>query len=176
MKKEELIQQLTAMGVPEVLYDLSGKGNSDDAYNLVKEGDVWQVYYFERGSKINVFDFTTEEEAYDYLLKEFSPAKSKINMENIIFPIGSIVVLKEGKIKLMITTRAVNVTMDGKQRYFDYGAVAYPIGLEGDRLFYFQRNAVAQVLFIGYIDEKEKEAVGRIRAFENEHPDLRKNS
>lgn len=68
MKKEELLQNLIKSNIPKDLYNLNG-GLPNEAFCLNKEGDIWEVYYSERGIKSEVERFTTEEEACSYFYK-----------------------------------------------------------------------------------------------------------
>ena len=40
----------------------------EEKYCIVKEGDVWEVYYSERGMKGNLAQFQSEEEACHHLV------------------------------------------------------------------------------------------------------------
>ncbi len=73
--------------------------------------------------------------------------------ENLL-PIGSIVLLKGAKRKLMITGRIVS---DEKNvDIYDYVGCIYPEGMTGgDSLFFFNRDALERVYFIGFQDEEE---------------------
>lgn len=53
-------------------------------------------------------------------------------------PLGSIVVVSGGIKKYVIVARALKVKINGKEQFFDYAACAYPEGMVGDRLMYFQ--------------------------------------
>lgn len=53
--------------------------------------------------------------------------KRKNNKENRMQPIGSIVYLKNGHRKLMITNRVPIVNLGDGEVYFDYAACLYPI-------------------------------------------------
>lgn len=43
-----------------------------------------------------------------------------------------------------------------KRAIFDYAACAYPEGMVGDRLMYFQHSDVSKVVFEGFSDDDEK--------------------
>ena len=73
-----------------------------------------------------------------------------------ILPIGTIVYLKEGSQKLMILNRGVTIDHNGESVLFDYSAALYPIGLNPERLFYFNRGDVDKVVYFGYSDEEEE--------------------
>jgi len=68
MKKEELRQSLINAHIPKDLYNLDG-GLPNEAFCLNKEGDVWEVYYSERGVKSQKKKFNSEDEACNYLYK-----------------------------------------------------------------------------------------------------------
>lgn len=68
MKKEELRQSLINAHIPDDLYNLDG-GLPNEAFCLNKEGDVWEVYYSERGVKSQKKKFNSEDEACNYLYK-----------------------------------------------------------------------------------------------------------
>ena len=93
-------------------------------------------------------------------------------MKNDILPLGSIVILKNGVQKLLIIARAINVKNNNKQYFFDYGAVAYPDGLIGDQMAYFNADSVNKVVFEGYSDEADESMKDMIRQFTDSHPDI----
>ena len=65
-----------------------------------------------------------------------------INEKTEFLPLGSIVVVKGGIRKYVVVARALKVNANGRQQHFDYSACTYPEGMAGDRLMYFQHNAV----------------------------------
>ena len=73
-----------------------------------------------------------------------------------ILPIGTIVYLKEGSQKLMILNRGVTIEQNGESVLFDYSAAFYPMGLNPEQLFYFNRDDVDKVVYKGYSDEEEE--------------------
>lgn len=76
-----------------------------------------------------------------------------MNYENLL-PLGSIVLLSGAERKLMIIGRIVS---DEKmEQIYDYVGVIYPEGLSGDgEQFFFNRDAIDLVLFIGFQDDEE---------------------
>ena len=72
-----------------------------------------------------------------------------------ILPIGTIVYLKEGSQKLMNLNRGVTIEQNGESVLFDYSAAFYPMGLNPEQLFYFNREDVDRIVFKGYSDEEE---------------------
>lgn len=70
-------------------------------------------------------------------------------------PIGSVVLLKEGKKRLMITSCYI-VTDDNKQ--YDYNGCLYPEGLiSRDEVYFFNHDQIERIYAIGFSDEEEKE-------------------
>lgn len=73
-----------------------------------------------------------------------------------ILPLGSIVTLKKSKlpVKFMIIVRNGLLTKEGVTGYMDYVACLYPVGLNS-KSYYFNREDIKEILFVGYIDELE---------------------
>ncbi len=71
-----------------------------------------------------------------------------------LLPIGSVVLLKGGNKKLMITGRILS---DEKmEQIYDYVSVPYPEGNIGEEnQYFFNRDAIERTLFIGCQDEEE---------------------
>ncbi len=94
-------------------------------------------------------------------------------MEKIDYvPLGSVVYLKGGIKKLLVVARAINVTNDGKEYFFDYGGVLYPEGVTGDRMAYFNHDEISTVFFRGCDDGENKGMTETINRYVEEHPDL----
>ena len=67
-------------------------------------------------------------------------------------PIGSVIRLKDGKKKLMITGLAQRVIETGV--LYDYSAVMFPEGFfDGDHMYFFNDDAIGEVFFTGYIND-----------------------
>lgn len=93
-------------------------------------------------------------------------------MTNIInlLPIGSIVSLKKVNMKVMIAGFFPKDNETGK--VFDYFGVAYPFGYVSEKTnMVFQAEAVQEVLFRGYEDEKRDEIV-KLIASNNKYKEL----
>ncbi|GAB3799638.1 DUF4176 domain-containing protein [Virgibacillus kimchii] len=73
-----------------------------------------------------------------------------------ILPIGSIVRLKDGNVKLMILNRSPLYKKDGVTGYFDYSACMYPEGKVEEQVYFFNNENIEEVYFKGYVDEQEK--------------------
>lgn len=89
-----------------------------------------------------------------------------------ILPLGSIVLLKGGSKKVMIIARSLTLNHNGKTVLFDYAAVAYPEGLTGDQLAYFNADKIGKVVFEGYHDVEDENMVETIQEYLEAHPDL----
>ena len=170
MNRQELRARLSLARIPEIEYNLAGVGPTDDKYVMEQTDGKWHVYYSERGSQYQSQFFDTEDQACDYLLHRFiAPGE-----ENVIqpFPLGSVVRLRGGSMKLMIISRALRVPgKDGKQYFFDYGAVAYPNGLITTDMAYFQRESVEEVYHWGYSDEDDQRFLDSIQYYLDTHPE-----
>jgi hypothetical protein len=73
-----------------------------------------------------------------------------------LLPVGSVVLLKGGEKRLMICGRIQTKTDSDK--IYDYSACYYPEGIIGsDSMFFFDRDAIETVYFIGFQDTEELE-------------------
>ena len=71
-----------------------------------------------------------------------------------LLPIGSVVLLKDGQKRIMITGRVL--TRSGDDTIYDYAGCYYPEGIGGsESTFFFNRDAVGRLYFIGFQDEEE---------------------
>ncbi len=70
MNRQEIRKLLVEQGVMESAYSLEG-GLSGDQYVLSDNGDgTWSVYYYERGEKLGLQTFRTENAACLHLLQK----------------------------------------------------------------------------------------------------------
>ncbi|PGM97348.1 DUF4176 domain-containing protein [Bacillus cereus] len=77
-------------------------------------------------------------------------------MNSQLFPIGSIVILKEGTKKLMIFGRKQQVETD-EVRKFDYMGCPYPEGyMNPDFTYLFNHDDIQEVFSTGYEDQEER--------------------
>ncbi|MFJ8453931.1 DUF4176 domain-containing protein [Bacillus paramycoides] len=75
-------------------------------------------------------------------------------MNSQLFPIGSIVILKEGTKKLMIFGRKQQVETD-EVRKFDYIGCPYPEGyINPDFTYLFNHDDIQEVVSTGYEDQE----------------------
>lgn len=79
-------------------------------------------------------------------------------MNNNYLPLGSIVRLNDGDMKLMIISRFPLFENKGEVGYFDYASCVYPSGHSNEQTYFFNQEDIAEVFFEGYIDESEEEA------------------
>lgn len=71
-----------------------------------------------------------------------------------LLPIGSIVLLKGGSKKAMICGRIV--CQGAEQTIYDYVGCVYPEGIvDSSNLYFFNRDAIDEVYFIGFQDQEE---------------------
>ncbi|RYL93660.1 DUF4176 domain-containing protein [Sporolactobacillus sp. THM19-2] len=73
-----------------------------------------------------------------------------------LLPIGSVVRLKSGDVKLMVLNRAPLYNNNGVIGYFDYSACIYPTGKVEDQVYFFNDENIAEIYFEGYQDEQEE--------------------
>lgn len=71
-----------------------------------------------------------------------------------LLPIGSIVLLNGGDKRVMICGRIQ--AKEGDDTIYDYSACYYPEGIvDPSSMFFFNRNAIDTVYFIGFQDKEE---------------------
>ena len=88
-------------------------------------------------------------------------------MEKELLPLGSIVLLKGGKKKLMITGYLVS-TLEYPDRTFDYCGCMYPEGtIRSDTTCVFDHSEINKVIFKGYMDIEEKEYLNNLKKYNN---------
>ena len=63
-----------------------------------------------------------------------------------LLPLGSVVVLHNGDVKLMIIGRVPLYRDESIFGYFDYMAMRYPVGLTEDSVAYFNAEDIAEVM------------------------------
>lgn len=73
-----------------------------------------------------------------------------------ILPLGSVVQLKNGDVKLMIISRVPLYEQNGKIGYFDYSACIFPTGQLEEKTYFFNRENIEKVYFKGYVDKQEE--------------------
>jgi hypothetical protein len=75
-----------------------------------------------------------------------------------LLPPGSIVLLKEGKKKLVIYGRKQMLLSGEEPRIYDYLGCFFPEGyINQDYTFVFNHEDIKEILFVGFINEEEKQ-------------------
>lgn len=72
-----------------------------------------------------------------------------------ILSIGTVLKLKNGEQKLMITSRTPLVNENGTIGYFDYGACLYPQGQINQENYFFNKDNIDVIFYEGYCDDSE---------------------
>ena len=91
----------------------------------------------------------------------------KNNIQELL-PIGSVVRLKEGKKRVMVF--GIKQTDSGTGEEHDYIGVVYPEGNLGEELqFYFEHEAIVDVVFRGYEDAERENFIAILTRYYNEH-------
>lgn len=74
--------------------------------------------------------------------------------QQAFLPIGTIVILKGSEKKMMIVSRLVTTSIE-EVVYFEYGACAYPEGMVGDTVRYFNSDEIVHVVHQGFADGED---------------------
>ena len=96
-------------------------------------------------------------------------------MRDKYLPIGSVVLLKGGTKKVMITGFC-SIAEENQEKIYDYCGCIYPEGyLSSDEICLFDHDQIAEISFIGFENEEEKEfkesLVEVVQEFENSSAD-----
>lgn len=78
-------------------------------------------------------------------------------MEKNIYPLGTVVFLREGTQKVMIVGRGV-VYQDentNSEVFVDYMGCAYPAGIDPNQTIFFNEENIDRVVHEGYSDDEE---------------------
>ena len=77
-------------------------------------------------------------------------------MTNTLLPIGSVVLLKDARRRLMICGRIQTDVATGTT--YDYSACLYPEGIvNSDQLYLFNNGDILKIFFVGFQDAEELE-------------------
>ncbi len=77
-------------------------------------------------------------------------------MKEKYLPIGTVVLLKGGKKRAMITGFC-SVAQENQEKIYDYSGCVYPEGyLSSNQVCLFDHNQIDKVFFVGYEDEEER--------------------
>ena len=76
-------------------------------------------------------------------------------MEKEFLPVGSVVLLKGGTKRIMVTGFC-SVDNNDQEKMYDYTGCLYPEGIiNSNEICLFDNNQIEQVFFKGYVDEEE---------------------
>ena len=94
-------------------------------------------------------------------------------------PIGSVIILKDAKKRIMITGYA-SVDMSKKDKVYDYIGCMYPEGvISTEQSLLFNHSDIDQIYCLGYSDAEQKEFVKKLKEIltdENINSMLNKNN
>ena len=77
-------------------------------------------------------------------------------MREKYLPIGTVVLLKGGKKRAMITGFC-SVAQENQEKIYDYSGCVYPEGyLSSNQVCLFDHSQIEKIFFLGYEDEEEK--------------------
>ena len=80
-------------------------------------------------------------------------------------PIGSVVILKTGKKRIMITGFMVK----SDKNIFDYSGCLFPEGIiDSNQNLLFNHDQIEHIYFIGLNDEEEREFKAKLKSIDNE--------
>ena len=68
--KKEFLKEMKKHRVSDFMYNLDGKGRTDERFCMVKDGELWNVFYSERGCKTTDKFFESESQALEYMCQE----------------------------------------------------------------------------------------------------------
>ena len=95
-------------------------------------------------------------------------------MRNKFLPIGTVVLLKGGKKRAMITGFC-SIAQENQEKIYDYSGCVYPEGyLSSNQVCLFDHDQIEKIFFVGFEDEEEimfKDKLNKIVAsIENDEP------
>ncbi len=91
-----------------------------------------------------------------------------INLTELL-PVGSVVLLKDGEKRLMISG-VLQSEADKPDSMYDYCGVFYPEGHIGDEFQYlFNHEDITQVFYRGFEDEEREEFIRKLDEFYREN-------
>lgn len=74
-----------------------------------------------------------------------------------IYPIGTVLKVGDDPKLLMIIARFPLTIEKGTKGYYDYAACLYPFGLITTNMLYFNQEDITEVVFEGFINQREEE-------------------
>lgn len=79
-----------------------------------------------------------------------------------VLPLGSVVRVEGNDALMVVVARGALTEVNGRRGYFDYAAVLYPNGLvDAGHVLFFNRENIAEVVFVGFIDAAEQAFVSK---------------
>ncbi|SEQ34424.1 hypothetical protein SAMN02910369_01610 [Lachnospiraceae bacterium NE2001] len=134
----------------------------------------WDIDFKNELSSHNGNAYYLSDSFSDFIQEVFNSNKEGANKMSFInyVPLGSIVLLNGGIQKLLVTSRGLVVNNKGNELFFDYAGVPYPEGLIGEKIFYFNHENIAKVVFTGYSDDDNDVTVNNINNYIENHPEL----
>ncbi|WP_251712537.1 DUF4176 domain-containing protein [Lactococcus ileimucosae] len=91
-----------------------------------------------------------------------------------LLPLGSLVYLKEGTVKMLIIGRSNLLNRFNKEKpaLFDYSAVMYPMGYAGeDKVFFFNHEDIDEIEFEGYTDSENEQYLKNMKEYQEKNSD-----
>ncbi len=83
--------------------------------------------------------------------------EEKMTETNKLLPIGTVVMLKEGKKRVMITG-FYSVSEQNQNTIYDYSGCLYPEGvISSQRNLLFNHSQIDKIYYMGYTDDEEKQ-------------------
>lgn len=96
-----------------------------------------------------------------------------MKIDNLL-PLGSVVYLEEGQVPIMIVLRHPILKIEDESYYFDYAGVNHIIGLEPEKITYFNQNNIDRIVFEGYKSEYESQIKRGLAEWVEAHPEVSK--
>ncbi|USS90296.1 DUF4176 domain-containing protein [Fructilactobacillus carniphilus] len=88
-----------------------------------------------------------------------------------MLPVGSIVYLNEGNVKMVIVANGQLIANDNNElpTYWDYLGGVFPQGFDPDNMYYFNQNDIDKVIFRGYEDDNSERYAQLIKDWKASH-------
>ena len=91
-------------------------------------------------------------------------------MNNNFLPIGSVVLLKDAKKRVMITGYCMEHNDGEKTNKYDYCGCLFPEGIvDTEQVALFNNNQIDQVFFLGLQDVESMSFINKLRDFMNDN-------
>ena len=84
-------------------------------------------------------------------------------MREKYLPIGTVVLLKGGRKRAMITGFC-SVAQENQEKVYDYSGCVYPEGyLSSNQVCLFDHDQIEKIFFVGYEDDEERDFKGKLK-------------